>query len=158
MSEVDKTVAEEAVKIVEGNRREAYGEKERNFLRIAHAWEAITDRPYTTEEVGLMMAALKIVRAAHSYQRDNYVDGVGYLLLAEAEHPKEAAKPEAPKDPAVVVTPGGTTTAPVATPTWGAGSLTHSQSCRAAGKMYCDFAQRCYTTETEHEQIHPDHP
>ncbi len=84
MSEVDATITTEALSIVNGSRQKAYDAPERNFHRIALAWEAITDRAYTPAEVGLMFVALKIVRESHQHQRDNFVDAVGYLLCADA--------------------------------------------------------------------------
>lgn len=84
MSEIDKSLCDEALKIVNGNRREKYDVPERNFHRIALAWEAITDRSYTASEIALMFVALKLVRQSHAAQRDNIVDGIGYLLCADA--------------------------------------------------------------------------
>lgn len=88
MSDIDKTLGDEAYGIVTGARREKYGPPERNFRRIALAWEALTDRAYTEAEVGLMMAAMKLVREANVHQRDNIVDGMGYLYAVDAVTPK----------------------------------------------------------------------
>lgn len=92
MSDIDKTLCDEALKIVQGARREKYDKPERNFERIALAWQAITDRAYTAQEVALMFVALKLVRESHSHQRDNLVDGIGYLLCADAVIPKDSEK------------------------------------------------------------------
>lgn len=92
MSDIDKTLCDEALKIVQGARREKYDKPERNFERIALAWQAITDRAYTASEVALMFVALKLVRESHAHQRDNLVDGIGYLLCADAVIPTDSEK------------------------------------------------------------------
>lgn len=81
---IDPTLCEEAVNLVSGDRQQQYGSPEENFRRIGLAWEAVTGRAYTAAEVGLMMTALKLVREAHKPQRDNRVDGIGYLLATDA--------------------------------------------------------------------------
>lgn len=90
---IDKTLCDEAVNIVTGARQKAYDKPESNFARIALAWEAITDRAYTASEVALMFVALKIVRESHQHQRDNIVDGIGYLLCADEVTPEAESVP-----------------------------------------------------------------
>lgn len=88
MTDIDKTLCDEAFDIVTGARRQTYDRPERNFERIAKVWEGLTDRKYTAHEVALMFVGLKIVRDAYSPQRDNKVDGIGYLLCADAVKPE----------------------------------------------------------------------
>ncbi len=81
---VDKTITQEAIELISGIKADQYDAPERNFKRIALAWQALTDRVYTESEVCLMMCALKLVRESHYHKRDNVVDGIGYLLLANS--------------------------------------------------------------------------
>lgn len=81
---VDPTVAVDAIRLVDGDRQSAYGTPEENLGRIAGLWEAYLKTPVTPEDVAAMMVLVKISRMKGSYKRDNTVDGIGYLLLADS--------------------------------------------------------------------------
>ena len=80
-------ILREAEEIIYGDREQTYGRPDKNLNCIAAMWTAYmqnTGRDYVTaHDVCMMMACLKIARQAHSFKRDNLVDGCGYLALAD---------------------------------------------------------------------------
>lgn len=79
----ESAIFNEALNVVYGHRREAYGPPEDNFARIGKAWESILEIEITPKQVALMMIMLKVVREDYSHSRDNLVDIGGYLLCLE---------------------------------------------------------------------------
>lgn len=77
------TVLEEAQSLVYGDRAASYGKAIDNFTNTAAGWAVILGVPITPEQVGLMMAWLKIARQVHKPQRDNLVDCAGYIATVE---------------------------------------------------------------------------
>lgn len=84
--DVKTAIADEAVAIVGGARRSAYGRPEDNFERIARFWKAYfenTGRPVdlTAADVSPMMRLMKEARLCETPDhRDSFVDLVGYTL------------------------------------------------------------------------------
>lgn len=82
----EETIAEEAVRIVYGDREKAYDDPNVNFERIALMWTGTLLRKLhpgvtiTPNEVALMFVQLKIAREVHKPNRDNRVDMIGYVL------------------------------------------------------------------------------
>ena len=87
-----------AHELVNGSRQREYGDPVESFGRVANLWAAYLRRPFTSAEVCLMLALLKIAREAHSHKQDNLIDACGYLSLAvdlsEDPRPPEEAAPE----------------------------------------------------------------
>jgi hypothetical protein len=77
-----KSVLLEAEEIVNGPRRDAYGDAAESFNRIAAVWSSILKRPVTAHEVALCMIGLKLCRESNRHGRDNLVDIAGYAELA----------------------------------------------------------------------------
>lgn len=83
-------VLEDAVKLINGERQDAYGKPEDNFSTIASLWNLYIENRkvkysylLTPHDVAVMMALLKIARIATGTQkRDSYVDAAGYIGLA----------------------------------------------------------------------------
>lgn len=80
-------ILREAEALVEGDRAETHGPKERNHQNIADHWNAYLtgrlNRFLTAHDVALMMVELKIARTKEGVtNRDNYVDMAGYAGLA----------------------------------------------------------------------------
>lgn len=68
-----------AMEIVCTDRESQYGAPEDNFAKIADFWSDYLGYHVTTEDVPMMMALLKIARAANGkYKADNYIDLAGY--------------------------------------------------------------------------------
>lgn len=85
--EVKVHIANEAVRIVTGARRGAYGTPENNFERIARFWQAYfenTGRPeakITAADVSPLMRLMKEARLCETPDHyDSHVDLVGYTL------------------------------------------------------------------------------
>lgn len=82
-----RSILGDAAKIVAGDRQAAYGKPENNFGKIASIWSGILGDKLavdiTPEEVALCMVGLKLARESWQHKRDNLVDAVGYVLLAD---------------------------------------------------------------------------
>jgi len=77
-------VLDAARRIVRGDREADYGPPEQNLTRIGIVWGALLDREQIPPRtVAVMLAGLKVVRASHRLNRDDLIDGIGYLLLAD---------------------------------------------------------------------------
>jgi hypothetical protein len=79
--------AQEAVRIITGDRNDSYGTPDQDFHGIALMWSGLLNTklktPITAEDVPLMMCALKLRREAHKSKHDNVIDAHGYLLCLE---------------------------------------------------------------------------
>ena len=71
-----------AAEVISGPRREDYGDPEESFGRIARLWSAYLNVELQPSDVALLMALLKISRAATSLDEDSLVDLAGYAALA----------------------------------------------------------------------------
>lgn len=80
----DPTVAVDAIRMVDEDRYEQYGDPKENLSRIAGMWSSYMNVDITAEDVAMMMVMVKISRSKNSYSRDNAVDGVAYLLIHDA--------------------------------------------------------------------------
>lgn len=80
---MSESVLEEANRIINGPRREAYGPAKESFDRIAAVWSAIIGTEITAKDVALCMIGLKCIRHTHGEGRDDLVDIAGYAGLAE---------------------------------------------------------------------------
>jgi hypothetical protein len=83
-------VLEEASKLIDGDRQDAYGSAAENFTCTARMWSAYLsvacglERELTPKDISHLMALLKIARLAKSPgHRDSVVDGIGYLALSD---------------------------------------------------------------------------
>ncbi len=85
-----KTLTQEAEELINGPRRQSYGPIEESSRRLAEAWSSLLSsklkESITPEETMLMMVMLKLLRETQEHKRDNLVDAVGYILLAEKVH------------------------------------------------------------------------
>jgi hypothetical protein len=69
-------------------RGKSYGNGDANLTRIAGLWSAYLGTPVTAHDVCWMMVLLKASRSKQDPGHlDNYVDGHGYLELAERLRP-----------------------------------------------------------------------
>ncbi len=79
-----QSVLDEAKSIVAGARATEYGEGAENSLpRIAAYWSTYLGRDLSARDAANMMVLLKMARESHKPKRDNHVDAIGYLALAE---------------------------------------------------------------------------
>lgn len=76
-------VLDEARGLIYGERHSEYGPAGEEFKRVADGWSAIIGADVTATDVALGMAYLKIVRESYKHKRDNIVDAIGYLALAQ---------------------------------------------------------------------------
>ena len=98
-TERGRDLCEKALKTINGERQNQYGDPEDSFDLIAHYWTTYLDanlsrafgmEPDTMEsidlyshDVAIMMTLLKIARMqGQEHKNDNYVDAIGYIALA----------------------------------------------------------------------------
>lgn len=75
----NRSILDEAKKIVHGDRGENYGHPFEDFSRTAQIWTAVLGTDVTPEQVALCMIGVKISRECNRPKRDNIVDGAGYF-------------------------------------------------------------------------------
>lgn len=80
---LERSILDEAKAIIEGPRRESYGNAADSFGLVARGWSDILGHPVSSRQVALCMVWLKVCRDANKPQRDNLVDIAGYAALAE---------------------------------------------------------------------------
>lgn len=74
----------DAARMAYTNRQEDYGDPTPNLSSIGAVWgEVLGTDPIPPDTVALMMVGLKLVRAAGRMNRDDLVDAVAYLMLAD---------------------------------------------------------------------------
>ena len=74
-----KEILEEAIRCVCSDREDQYGSPEDNFKTIAVLWSVYKDVEFTTTDVSMMMALLKIARIkTGTATSDSFVDLAGY--------------------------------------------------------------------------------
>lgn len=84
-----ETIAEEAQRIVYGDREKTYDDPNRNFRKLALMWQGILDtkivpgQHVSANDVALMLVCLKLSRESFKPNRENRVDGIGYWLCLE---------------------------------------------------------------------------
>lgn len=87
MHHYSETIAEEASRLVLGERNRSYGSAEEDFARIGAVWGGVLNKyagePVPAAEVGLCMAGLKLVRESYKPKRDSRVDLIGYALCVD---------------------------------------------------------------------------
>lgn len=77
------SLRDDALDLVNGARQDAYGEPVAMHDRVARVWAATFGWDVDNHKAALALALLKIVREAYCPDRDNRVDGVGYLDIAD---------------------------------------------------------------------------
>jgi len=72
-----------AKELVTKDRANDHGDMENNFKTIATYWSEHLGHKIEPQDVGVMMALLKMARVkSNPFHEDNYVDGAGYLACA----------------------------------------------------------------------------
>jgi hypothetical protein len=72
-------IVDEGKSLVNGQRRDDYGDMSDSFKRIAGLWSAYLGKHLDHFDVAKMMILLKVSRAKDANHRDSYVDVVGYV-------------------------------------------------------------------------------
>jgi hypothetical protein len=80
----DPTIAVDALRLVDEDRQEKYGDYDKNMQRIAEMWSGFLGIDISAMDVALMMVLVKISRSKAGYARDNAVDGVAYFLIHDS--------------------------------------------------------------------------
>ena len=75
-------ILEAARRCVCGEREQDYGTPEDSFSLIAKLWTAYTGVSFSTKDVAMMMALLKVARIKRGDKADSFVDLAGYAACA----------------------------------------------------------------------------
>lgn len=91
MTNIRKQTLDEAEKMVNGQRTQDYGTPEDSFNTIAALWGAYNRKIFSSADVAIMLALLKIARLkADKTHKDSWVDLAGYAACgAECALPKQ---------------------------------------------------------------------
>lgn len=83
--DASRSLSDRALELIDGPRQEAYAPPARNMTNIGRVWSAMLDlpEPIAPEQVALMLAGMKLVRASYKPGEDSLVDLVGYAEIAE---------------------------------------------------------------------------
>lgn len=65
-----------------GEREQDYGTPEDSFARIGKLWTAYMGVPFTSKDVAMMMALLKVARIHNGDKMDSFIDLAGYAACA----------------------------------------------------------------------------
>ena len=77
------SILQEAEQIINGPRRESYGDVKDSFSRVALFWSEIIGTTVTPQQVIMCMMALKLCREINQPSRDNRTDLCGYAALLD---------------------------------------------------------------------------
>ena len=80
---IDAELAYEATGTI-SDRSDTHGNAAYTLSVVAAMWSGYLGRNIRPTEVAQMMLLVKIARAKHGYDRDHYVDQIGYTLIAES--------------------------------------------------------------------------
>lgn len=76
-------ILDTAKTLINNDRAVTYGDAHKMHEVIAEMWSAILGVEISATQVALMMAALKLARAASNPNHaDNFIDAAGYIALA----------------------------------------------------------------------------
>lgn len=81
---IDASLVDDAIEFLQVNRMHDYGDPRENLTRTARLWSAVLDVDVEASQVATCLALMKISRQAHRPMRDNIVDALAYLLLADS--------------------------------------------------------------------------
>lgn len=92
-----ETLADQAKKLVYGDRNQQYGSPAKDYERVSKVWSGLLcnklkdGESITAEEALIMMTSLKLCREFHKHKDDNIIDAHGYLeclhwVLSEKEN------------------------------------------------------------------------
>ncbi len=77
-------ILDEANRIINGERREAYGPVKESFEKVAKLWSVAVGKEITAPQVAMMMILFKVARELHAHKSDNLTDIAGYAQLEES--------------------------------------------------------------------------
>ena len=89
-------VLAKAGELINGDRKEDYGDAYLNHMRIAEFWNNYleTETKITPTDVAMMMLLVKVARLMHTYKEDSFVDICGYAALAGEMSRADVKRPD----------------------------------------------------------------
>ena len=89
-------VLNKAGELINGDRKEDYGDAYLNHMRIAEFWNNYleTETKITPTDVAMMMLLVKVARLMNTYKEDSFVDICGYAALAGEMSRADVKRPD----------------------------------------------------------------
>ncbi len=81
---LDHKLTSDAIAAIHGPRAETHGDFGDTLTRIAQMWTAYLKTDITPGDAAKMLVLMKLARSRNRYNRDHYLDSIGYILIAEA--------------------------------------------------------------------------
>lgn len=78
-----KSIADEAIELVYGDRGADYGHPYHDYARTADTFNALTGNFLSPKDAVLLMMCVKMSREQNKHKRDNLVDLIGYAICYE---------------------------------------------------------------------------
>lgn len=83
---VPESIAQEAHRLVNGDRQACYGHPADDFARTAALWNGAFGWQVRPQDVGIAQVLVKVSREMNAHKRDNLVDIAGYAATLELVH------------------------------------------------------------------------
>lgn len=85
----------DAVKVINGDRQDTYGNPEDSFETISQYWSLFLKKKLKVnidkQDVAMMLVLFKIAREENQHKKDNLVDAAGYLGILGDMHSVKGA-------------------------------------------------------------------
>ena len=80
---IDRHLPAQALELLEVDRWDTHGDPMQTHKKVSVLWSAYLGCEITPDQVALCMVLVKIARSSSGYTRDDYLDSIGYMVIAE---------------------------------------------------------------------------
>jgi hypothetical protein len=80
---IDRHLPAQALELLEVERWDTHGDPMETHRRVAGMWTAFLGAEVTPDQVAMCMVLVKMARSSSGYTRDDYLDSIGYMIIAE---------------------------------------------------------------------------
>ncbi len=89
-------ILSKAGELINGDRKEDYGDAYLNHMRIAEFWNNYLDHEIkiTPTDAAMMMLLVKVARLVHAYKDDSFIDICGYAAIAGEMSNADVKRPD----------------------------------------------------------------
>jgi len=84
-----ESILQIADKLINGDRREAYGHPYDDYSRVTKAFNSLTGHNLSASDGPIFMICVKLARETHQQKKDNRIDGAGYFGVLDMVREKE---------------------------------------------------------------------
>lgn len=87
------SILEDAQKLVNGDRKDEYGDMKECFTMIAQLWSSYLQVSISSADVAQMMILLKVVRGRNGYSYSSNIDIAGYAYCSDLINRERSEEP-----------------------------------------------------------------